>query len=104
MFYIAVILPMSLLCHLVEQVVRVNKDSSIAEVAAAVSVLVQPSSSSAVLLFPEVSGLMRPSSYALDPPAGSSSPLTASGIIAALPPPFCLFWQPQSLDTHVRAK
>jgi hypothetical protein len=55
-----------------------------------------------MLLFPEVPGLLRPSSYALDQPALSSAPLTASGIIAALPPPLCLFWQPYPVDANVR--
>jgi hypothetical protein len=82
----------------------VNKDASVAEIAAAAAVVpVSAASSAPVLLFPELPGLMRPSSYALDPSAPPSASLNASAIIAALPPPLCLFWQPYPVDTHVRA-
>jgi hypothetical protein len=80
----------------------VNKDATVAEVTAAAAAAALPSSSSPVLLFPEISGLMRPSSYALDSLASPASPLFASAIVTALPAPLCLFWQPQSLETHVR--
>ena len=83
---------------------RVNKDASVAEIAAAAAVVpVSAALSASVLLFPEIPGLMRPSSYALDPSAPSSASSTASAIIAALPPPLCLFWQLYPVDTHVRA-
>jgi hypothetical protein len=58
--------------------VRVSKDASVAEIAAAAAVVpVSAALSASVLLFPEIPGLMRPSSYALDPSAPSSLPLLA---------------------------
>ena len=86
------------------KVVRVNKDASVSEIAAAAAAAMSSSSSqspsSHMLLFPEVPGLLRPSSYAIDQPL--SPPLTASGIIAAHPPPLSLFWQSFPVDSTVR--
>jgi hypothetical protein len=82
----------------------VSKDASVSEIAAAAAAAMSSSSSqsssSHMLLFPEVPGLLRPSSYAIDQPL--SPPLTASGIIAAHPPPLSLFWQSFPVESNVR--
>jgi hypothetical protein len=88
---------------LASKTLRMNKDASVAAIAAAAAAAVSSASPPpSLLLFPEIPGLLRPSSYALDPNPLISCPPTASTIIASVPPPLCLYWQPQALDANVR--